>query len=130
MAADVPGPAGWRGTHEPDYYQRALSALQEIDRWAEAHGLLEPATRSVWTEIARADLEGRVLTKASLVDACGASRYLVSRVLTRAMSRGLLVQDRYAMNQKHTQVCLTEAGRHYLISSLDGFVGLKVIDLK
>lgn len=125
-ATDVPGPAGWRGNHEPERYLDALDTLQGFDHWAEKHGLLDPATRSVWTAIARADLEGRVLTKAALIDASGASRYLVSRVLSRAKSRGLLVQDRYAMNQKHTQVCLTDAGRQYLISSLDTFISFKV----
>jgi len=125
-AADIPGPAGWRGNHAPERYLEALDTVQEIDDWAGTHGLLDPATRSVWAEIARADLEGRVLTKAALVNACGASRYSVTRVLTRAESRGLLSQDQYVMNGKHTIVCLTEAGRQYLISSLDALIRLNV----
>jgi len=123
-ASDIPGPAGWAGPHAAERYLRALKLLEAVEGWARGNGLGDASTRAVWAVIARADLEGEVLTQAGLIQKSGVTRYLVHQAIRRAQSHGLLETEPYAKNRSHTRICLTEDGRRYLIASLNDFIRL------
>lgn len=124
MATGLPGPAGWRdqGRHTLDSYGAALERLEKLERWARDHALGDPAARAVWLVIARADLQGELLTAAELVRRSGVTRYLGTRFLRRAVAQGLVEAGPAKYNAKHTGVCLTTEGRQYLIGALDDFI--------
>ncbi len=129
MANELSGPAGWRGQHSLDLYRLAVDRVDQIEQWAEDTALRDPTARAVWMAIARADLEGRVLTKSDLAKRCGVTRYLMDRLLRRATAQGLIVTNRNKMDGRHTIVCMTDEGRRYLMSALDSFIKFNVSGL-
>lgn len=129
MTTALPGPAGWHGQHGLDLYRRAVDHVDRIDRWSETAGLRDPTARALWMAIARADLAGHVLTKSDLIRHCGATRYLMDRLLSRATAQGLIGMSRNRKDGRHTIICVTAEGRRYLMESLDSFIRINVSSL-
>ncbi|QCO07508.1 hypothetical protein D3867_37120 (plasmid) [Azospirillum argentinense] len=63
--------------------------MEKLEQWARDHALGDPAARAAWLVIARADLEGELLTAAELVRRSGVTRYLANRFLRRAAAQAL-----------------------------------------